>query len=294
MDAEEIEKRKLLYEVEDELWKLVKRRAWIIIALGSLIGLGGIVVVVQLVVSRVAEQPLRALEKNLAQAELLAERAKSAAVAASGSADQVTADITSLTVSIQGLRAQAKGVEDQFRLVIERINAEARSAAIRSEKDFAAAQQRISALESLVKRIGQENDATRKATADYAKKIASLEAQIEQEQKRFAENSLYTISIRFAPEKRSIAQQIQARLAALGFKAVVTDVSLKFPPESKGNVLRYPPGSEKKAQEVLAIIRPVVNEVETAKLDIGSLGKLPLGLYSFGGFGPNSMSLELG
>jgi hypothetical protein len=293
MDADEVEKRKLLYEMEDELWNLIKRRAWVVVVLGSVIGFAGIWGMVQFVVSHVAEQPLRALEKNLAQAELLAERAKNAAVAASGSADKVTAEVSSLTAGIQGLKDEAKGVEGQFRLVIERINAEAKSAAIRSDKDFAAAQQRISALEALVKKIGEENEATRKATVDYAKKIAALEAQIEQEQKRFAENSLYSITIRFGPEKRGLAQQVQSRLSALGFKAPISELPERMPVERKGNVLQYSSQSEKKVQEVVALIRPLVKDVEVIKFDLASFGKLPLTIYTLGGFYSNSMFLFL-
>lgn len=266
MDPDEVDKRRLLYEIEDRLWELVKRRAWII----GVIGVGGIWGLVHFTVRQVADRPLQDLQKQLVQAEILADRAKGAAAAASGAADQVTGQLASLQASIQSLKDQAKGVEDQFRLVSERINADAKNAALRSEKDFSAAQQRISALEALVKKIGEENEATRKATADYAKKVAALESKIEKEQKRFAENSAYTVWIQFIPDKKSLAQEVQSRLASAGFKAPLSEI-LKlviefFPGASKGTSLAYLPQSESKAQEVLALIRPILKDVQTRKL----------------------------
>jgi hypothetical protein len=271
MDADEAEKRKLLYEIEDELWKLLRRRAWI----GVLIGAGGLWAAVNFAVREVADRPLQDVRNQLMKAEFLVERVGAAAAAASGVADQVKTQLASLTVSIQSLKDEAKGVEERFGVVRERISAEAKNAALRSEKDFSAVQQRIVALEALVKRFGEENEATRKATADYARKIAELESKIEKEQKRFAENSTYTIWISFIPDKKALALELQSRLASVGFKALFTpSLGMAIPP--KGSSLNFVPQSEPKVQEVLALIRPVVKDIEARKLDAKSTKiKLP-------------------
>src|SRR5262249_15783078 len=276
-EPSDVEKRKLLYELEDELWKLIKNRAWIV----GVFGLTGIVGLVTLTVKQLADSPLQEIQKKLVEANLLAERAKASATDANGASEQVRTQFGSLTASLQGLKDQAKGVEDQFRLVLERINAEAKTAAARREKDSSAIQQRISALEDLVKKIGEENEATRKATADYAKKVGSVEAQIEQEQKRFAENSQYTVRIQFAPAQKGLAQQLQARLSGAGFKVPIIDMpvsklpSIKLPsdPSIKSeNVLLYTPQSENKAQEVLALLKPFITGIQARKapeLEVG-------------------------
>ena len=81
-----------------------------------------------------------------------------------------------MTAQVEDLKGKATGVEKQFGLVKEQISAEGKNAALRSGQDFKAIQERISGLEALVKKIGDENDATRKATADYAKQVAVLES----------------------------------------------------------------------------------------------------------------------
>lgn len=299
MDADEIKKRRLLYEVEDELWKLLKRRAWLV----GIIGVGGIWALVSFTVRQVADRPLQELQKQLLQADVQADNAKRAAAAASTAADQVTTQLTSLQASIQSLKDQAKGVEDQFRLVSQRINADAKNAALRSEKDFSAAQQRIAALEALVKQIGEDNEVTRRATADYAKKVATLENRIEREQKRFAENSAYTVWISFIPDKKSLALDIQGRLASAGFKAPLTEISFKtvFLEASKGTTLTYLAASEAKAQEVLAVVRSILKDVQTKKLPDADPQQLRFSkdlslLFGFGGLyaDPTTIHLSLG
>jgi hypothetical protein len=265
MDVDEVEKRKLLYEIEDKLWHLLKRRAWII----ALIGVGGIWGLVHFTVKQLADRPLQDFQRQLVQAEILADRAKGAAAAASSAADQVTAQLASLTAVIQGLKDQAQSIQDQFGLVRDRITAEAKNAALRSEKDFSAVQQRIAALEALVKKIGEENEATRKATAEYATKIVALESQIENEPKRFAEHSSYTVWISFFPDRKSLAQQVQSRLAGAGFKAPISEIptSIKlFPDVGKGISLSYVPQTEGKAQEVAALISPIVKDIKIRKI----------------------------
>src|SRR5690349_11423924 len=117
VNVEDIEKRKLLYEIEDELWSLLKRRAWII----ALLGLGGIWIAVHYTVQQVAEGPLKELEKQLVRAEVQAEEAKRANTAATSAAEQVAASVSTLQATIQSLNGQAKAVEDQFKLVKEQI-----------------------------------------------------------------------------------------------------------------------------------------------------------------------------
>lgn len=130
---------------------------------------------------------------------------------------------------------------------------------MRSPRDFDAVQIRIAALEVLVK-IGEDNAATRKATAEYAKQIATLESKVEQEQKRFSENSAYTVSISFN-QKKAIATGLQGRLTALGFRAFAQELPLL----GRGNVLTYTEEGEAKAQEVLTLIKPIVKDVQAKK-----------------------------
>jgi hypothetical protein len=218
-----------------------------------------------------------------------------------------------LQTSIQGLQEQAKGVADQFSLVSQQINAASANAARRSQQDFDALQQRITGLETLVKKIGDENDATRKATADYARQVATLEVKVEKEQKRFAENSEYTVSIFFDPSRKAQAAELQSRLAALGFRAPIRELPANA---AKGNTLTYQSPSDAKAQEVMALVKPVVRDIQAKKfpeLRLSSLegfykksedwkiesqkfeSLLPGGLLSMAwGMDPKSMSLTLG
>jgi hypothetical protein len=176
LQPSEAEKRELLHELQDGVWKFVKERAWWTAVIFGVFGVFGvpllIYTLVERTVDRVAVVPLKAVEKNLTQAELLAERAKKAASDAAAAAAEVNAQV-------EDLKGKATGVEKRFGLVTEQINAEAKNAALRSTQDFKASQERISRLEALVKKIGDENEATRKATADYAKQVTVLEAQIE-------------------------------------------------------------------------------------------------------------------
>jgi hypothetical protein len=247
LEPSEVEKRKLLYELDDQLLALFKRRFWIVLILGSIGVLGAIYGLVKLAVDQVATGPLKEIEKNLTQAELLATRAKTAAATTSDAADQVTAKVSVLKQGLQDLEKQAAGVDQQFRYVKDQITAEGKNAALRSTQDFKAVQERISSLEALVKKIGDENDATRKATADYAKKVAVLESQIERNQKRFAENSQYTVWISFVSEKKALAQEVQNLLASVGFKAPLTELSAKGADETKGASLAYLAQDETKA-----------------------------------------------
>jgi hypothetical protein len=247
MDEEEIKKRDLLYEMEDKLWALLRRRAWIV----GILGLAGIWAVVQYAVRSVADQPLQSLQKQLTQAEILAERAKGSATAAANAADQVSAQVGALTETLQALSNQARVVE-------ERIKAGEKNAALRSDRDSKAFQERIDALEALVKRIGAENEASKKATSDYARKVADLERRIEAEQKRFAENSAYTVLISFGPGKKALANEVQSQLARMGFKAVLNEMPSEL---SKGNILTYDAQVEKKADEISGIVKPILKDI---------------------------------
>jgi hypothetical protein len=263
LQPSEVEKRKLLYELEDELRKLIRRHAWWIFILGSTVVLGAIYTSVKIVVDQVAATPLKEIQKNYAQAELMAERAKKGASDAMDAAGQANAQV-------EDLKGKATGVEKRFGLVTEQINAEAKNAAARSNLDFKATQERISRLEALVKKIGDENEATRKAYADYKKQIDEITAETARNQKRFAENSQYTVAIFFFPDQRPLAQKVQNVLANVGFKAtlaagpppgVLGSTDPATGEQSKGNTLRYSPDNEMKAQEISALIKPIIKDV---------------------------------
>src|SRR5262249_49238779 len=202
------------------------------------------------------------------------------------------AHVSLLTKGLEDLKTQATGVEKQFGLVTERINAEGKNAALRSSQDFKAVQERISSLEALVKKIGDENEATRKATADYAKKVSTLESQIERNQKRFAENSQYTVWIRFEPEQKTLAQEAQNVLANVGFKATLTELKTETAEASAGdrakdNSLGYFAQDETKAQEILALIKPIIKDVRSVKLSSSPTtfpfkSKIPLEILGWG------------
>jgi hypothetical protein len=258
----EVEKLKLLYETEEKLLGRFKHRFWIILILGSLGVVGAIYALVERTVNQVATGPLKEIEKKLTESNLLSEKAKAAATTAAGSADQVNAQLSLRQKDVEDLQEKAKVVEKQFGVVMDRINAEARNAATRSTQDFKAAQERISNLEGLVKKIGDENEATRKATADYAKKVALLEGQIEKNQKRFAENSKYTVWISFVPEQKALAQQVQNVLANVGFKASVRESSTV----GKGNSLVYWSQEETKARDILDLVKPIIKDVQPTRL----------------------------
>jgi hypothetical protein len=264
----EVEKRKLLYELDDELRKLFKRRFWIITIIVAIAGVVGVPWAISTFVQRTVEQvagvPLKAIEKNMMQAELLTDRAKKDASDAMGAAAEAKSQV-------EALKGKAAGVEKEFGLVTERINAEAKNAALRSTQDFKANQDRIARLETLVKQIGDENEATRKAYADYKKEIDRITAETDRNQKRFAENSQYSVLINYySSEQRPLAQQVQNVLANVGFKAALLPLFSSAVPGAtdpatgepwKGNSLTYSPESEMKAQEILPLIKPIIKDV---------------------------------
>ena len=262
MDEQEVQKRALIYEVEDEVWKLIKRRAWVVVVLVAFLGVGGIWANVQYTVRQVADGPLRELQRQLVLVEVQADAAKRANAAATAAADQVSRNVSSLQANLQQLDDRAKAVADQFSIVSQQIDAASKNAALRSQRDFNAAQERITALEMLVKQIGEENAATRKATADYARQVAALKADVEKEQKRFAENSAYTVLIHASPDKRNLATEIQTRLASAGFRAALTETTGKL----ERNSLVYSEKSEAKAKEVLSLLKPVLRTLEITKI----------------------------
>jgi predicted phage tail protein len=240
--------------------------------------LGAIYPIVQAVVERVAATPLKEIEKKYAQAELLADRAKKAASDAAGAADQATTQaaqattqVSSLTKGVQDLRDRATGVEKQFGLVGDQI-AEANNTAARRQTDFKATQDRLAKLEALVKNIGAENEASRNAYAEYKKEIDKVTAETARQQKRFAENSQYAVIIASSPEQRPLAEKVQNELAVMGFKASLMGLPTTAPPAGlpgpswgpstdPGNTLTYPPDSEMKAQEILAVIKHIIKDV---------------------------------
>jgi predicted nucleic acid-binding Zn-ribbon protein len=157
-----------------------------------------------------------------------ADAAKRASETAKASAEQLSAGLTTLNTTLQGLNEQAKGIELQFKFVTDQINAASENANLRSQRDFNAVQRRITALEGLVREIGEDSAASRKATAEYARQIAALETKFDSEQKRFAENSAYTVPIFYDPSKKSQATEVQSRLASLGFPAKSAASVLNF------------------------------------------------------------------
>src|SRR5262249_1186017 len=167
----EVEKRELLYETHAKLLKLFKQQFWWVFILAASIVGGLIYSIAYTVVDRFAAVPLKAVEKNLAQAELLAERVKAAQAAAEAGADQVKAQLSLRQKDAQHLQEKFTGVDKQFDFFTERMNAEWKNAALRSTQDFKANQERISRLEALVKKMGDENEANQKAYADYKKQI---------------------------------------------------------------------------------------------------------------------------
>src|SRR5262249_16257433 len=161
----EVEKRELLYETHAKLLKLFKQQFWWVFILAASIVGGLIYSIAYTVVDRFAAVPLKAVEKNLAQAELLAERVKAAQTAAEGALAQMNAQLSLRQKDAQDLQEKFTDVDKQFAFFTERMNAEWKNAALRSTQDFKAAQDRIARLETLVKQIGDENKDTRKAYA---------------------------------------------------------------------------------------------------------------------------------
>src|SRR5690349_5398542 len=188
------EELEMVYTMEEKLWAIVKRRIIVTGVLIAVAGIGGIWGAIELVVARVAETPLKNVQKEIIRAEVQAESAKRASDVAQASSEQVTKGLNALNTTLESLGGQAKAVETQFKLMKEDINAASENARLRSKQDFGAIQSRISALESLVKQIGVDSAASRKAAAEYAKQIAALEIKVGSDQKRFADNSLYTIA----------------------------------------------------------------------------------------------------
>jgi hypothetical protein len=155
MNDEDVAKRKILYELEDEIWALLKRKAWIAVFVVGIVGIGGIWATVHYTVQQVADGPLRDLQKQLVHAEIQADAAKRANATASNAAEQVRSNLDALQGSLRSLGEQAKGVEVKFTLVSQQIDASSKNAALRSQRDFNAVQERIAALEVLVKKIGE-------------------------------------------------------------------------------------------------------------------------------------------
>jgi hypothetical protein len=282
LQPSEVEKRTLLYELEDELRKLIRRRFWIFLFFGAVVGYGAI----KLVVEQVAATPLKEIQKEYAQAQLMAELAKKGASDAMDAAGQVNAQLSLRQKDVDDLQQKAKVVEKQFGLVTEQINAAAKNAEVRSGQDFQANQERISRLEALVKKIGQENEASRKAYADYKEQIDKITAETARQQKRFAENSRYTVVISSSPEQRPLAEKVQNELAIVGFKASLIPVPPPGVPAStdpatgepwKGNHLTYSPESEMKAQEILALIKPIVKDVRLRLWEPPKIPRVPGG-----------------
>lgn len=249
------------HDLEDRFWGLVRRRIVIGGIAVLLVGAGAGWIAIEHVVQRAVETPLRELQREVVRAEVQADGAKRANETAKASAEQLTAGLDALNRTLQGLGERAEAINTQFIRVDEQINAAAKNANLRSQRDFNAIQLRIAGLEALVKRIGEENTATRKAAADYAKQVATLEAKIEREQKRFAENSAYTISIFFDPSRRALANELQGRLTAVGFRAPTHET----PGQTGKNLLTYHGESEAKAQEVLGLVQPIVRDLQATK-----------------------------
>jgi hypothetical protein len=263
MDTKEAETLIAAHQLEDVFWGLVKRR-FVITGLAVLvIGAGVVLVAVETVVQRAVETPLRELQKEVIRAEVQADAAKRANEAAATSSEQVTAAATALNTTLKALAERANAIDIQFNRVTEQINATSENASLRSQRDFNALQNRIAGLEVLVKKIGEENAATRKAAAEYASQVATLGAKVEREQKRFAENSAYTVSVFFDPSRRAIATELQGRLTALGFRAPILEVP-GIAVKGK-NLLTYHGESEAKAQEVLGLVKPLVKDLQLTK-----------------------------
>lgn len=263
-EVREVRKRDLLYGMEDELWKLIKRRVITAGILVVVIAAGGLWVAVELVVQRVAETPLRDFQKEVIRAEVQADAAKRASDGAKASAEQLSAGLETLNKTLQALNEQARAVGQQFAQQQQEIDAASRNAALRSQRDFNIIQQRIRELETLVRKIGDENDATRKATVEYAKQVAALETKIEKEQKRFAENSEFTLSIAYDPSKKALATEAQNRLTIAGFRVTVRES--KTLAGIKGNSLLYQTQSEAKAQDVVALMKPLIKDLQVRKV----------------------------
>jgi hypothetical protein len=271
LQPSEAEKRELLYETEEKLWKLIKNKLWwstVIVGVFGVLGvLGGVLGVpllihtlVERAVERVAATPLNETKKEYAQAHLMAELAKKGASDAMDAAGQAK-------TQVQDLTSRAAGVEERYGLLTERINAEWKNATLRSTDQFKAAQERISRLEALVKKIGAENEDSRKAYADYKKQIDEITAETAKSQQRFAENSQYTVLISYSSEQRPLAQKVQSALANKGFKAQLLPLGAPGPIDpatgelSTGNSLTYSPESEMKAQEILTLIKSFIKDV---------------------------------
>lgn len=280
----------LIRRLETEVMSRLKWRFWIGALVVALLGFFG----VREMLRGFVDTEVKAAQRAAILAEESAKKATTAT-------DEASKQTQSYIKTVETLQGEAQKVDAQFVAVRQRITADAKNAALRSEKDFSAAQQRLAALEALVKQIGEENEVTRRATADYAKKVATLENRIEREQKRFAENSAYTVWISFIPDKKSLALDIQSRLASAGFKAPLTEITSKILEASKGTTLTYLAAGESKAQEVLAVVKSILKDVQTKKLPDADPTKLRFSkehslLFGFWGLyaEPTTIYLTLG
>jgi hypothetical protein len=273
-DLYDLEKLRILRDMEDELWALAKRRGWMVLLIVGLVGIGGVWALVNQLVARAIERPIEESRARIIDMQVQTELTKRAGAAAGSVADQASGQLKVLTTAIEGLQRQADGVNTQFKLVTGQIDAATRNAAIRSTNDFKALQDRIAGLEKLVKTIAEDSQASKRAALEYEKKLAALQSQIENEQRRFAENSKYVVTVSYVKPKRDIASQVQARLSALGFRvSVVSDDFYPFSGFSKTTkpsqtTLTYPPDTESKAQEITEAIKPLVGEIRQVKASV--------------------------
>ncbi|HJQ33347.1 MAG TPA: hypothetical protein VJ866_14265 [Pyrinomonadaceae bacterium] len=197
--------------MQKELLEWAQTRFWIIAVLAVFVGFFG----VRALVREMIASELRDATRAAAQAQAAAEHTKEVT-------KDVRADADKYRETVLQLSEAADKVDERFKALDARINAEGAHAIAASELQLAQLAGRIEELSEVVKSLASESQENRKLLQDYEARVNALNKVAASKRETFSENSKYQVIVVSHPkneESKKFGRQLTKLLTERGYRA---------------------------------------------------------------------------
>ncbi len=232
-----LQRIQLLEEIKADLYKWLTGRFWI----AGIVGIFGLNALITVTVYSLLKDDLRIATRAAALAEDATKDAKTS--------------VEKSTHFVEKLKSQADTVDDRFKEVLSRLDAESTHSRQEALSEIRFITDRLNELETLTKQVATDTQEAREAYEAYQEKQSSiLSAEIEF-RTRFEENAKFQMSVLASADDRKLAEEIAALLSKEGFRAGV----IEWGPFERPRGIDYGADAEHAAKRARDLIAPLLD-----------------------------------
>ena len=249
-DEYQLLKLKALQDSEDDLLKWAQTRFWYGAAIVACLSLIGIPAIVRQMLSTEVKEAMRA-------------SADAQAAAASGheAIRDVRAEAAKYKELVEMLSTTAKGLDEKFREITSRIDAEGARTSAGADLKISALDQQINQIREMISRLATETRHEAQDWAQHQRTIEEVRESAATSESEFADNSKFRVIVVGAlPDSATVLGSLTSSIVnALSLKGFKARIGIYGGDETDGLIrIDYDESAKRKVQEVQKIVEDAV------------------------------------